>query len=71
MFAPPKTPRPIVDKLNAAIAQVQSSPAQREFFRMIGGEPAPSTPEELAEFVKAEIGRWAEVARRAGVRIEQ
>jgi tripartite-type tricarboxylate transporter receptor subunit TctC len=70
VIAPAGLPRPIVDKLNAAINRAIASTAFKERFAMIGDEPAGGTPEEFAELIKKDSAKWAEVVRRAGVTLE-
>ena len=48
VIAPAGVPRPIVDKLNAAINRAISTPAFKERFGAIGDEPAGGRPEEFA-----------------------
>jgi tripartite-type tricarboxylate transporter receptor subunit TctC len=69
-FAPAGTPRAVIDKLNAAIVEAMKNPEIVEIVRSFASEPVTSTPEELAAFLKTEMTRWAEVVRKAGVRIE-
>jgi len=70
VIAPAGVPRPIVEKLNAAINRAISSPAFRERFAQIGDEPAGGTPEEFAELIRTDSAKWAEVVRRSGARID-
>ena len=67
ILAPAKTPRPVIDKLNAAIVRVLSSPEMLERLRALGAEPAPSTPSELDAFISAQLRAIAQVARNAGI----
>ena len=54
VIAPAGVPRPIVDKLNAAINKALVSEAFKEKFVKIGDEPAGGTPEEFAETIKSQ-----------------
>jgi len=63
-------PRPIVDKLNAAINRAISSQAFRDRFATIGDEPAGGTPEEFAETIRKDSAKWAEVVARSGARLD-
>jgi tripartite-type tricarboxylate transporter receptor subunit TctC len=63
-------PRPIVNKLNAAINRAIGSPAFRERFAQIGDEPAGGTPEEFADLIRKDSAKWAEVVRRSGVTLD-
>src|SRR6266571_8953105 len=68
VIGPAGIPRPIVDKLNAAINRAVNSPAFKERFAAIGDEPAGGTPEEFAELIQTDSAKWGEVVRRSGAR---
>lgn len=69
-LAPARTPRAIILKLNAQITQALGVPAVREQLQNLGIEPAPSSPDELAQHMKAEVAKWAKVIRTANVAAE-
>src|SRR5215475_10127784 len=64
VIAPAGLPRPILDKLNAAINAAIRSPLFTERFAQIGDEPAGGTPEDFAELIRRDSAKWAEVVRR-------
>lgn len=70
LFAPAKTPRPIVELLAAEVKRIFTQPALVKALADVGGEPQPMTPDAFAAFGKAERAKWAEVVKAAGVRIE-
>ena len=70
VIAPAGTPRPIVDKLNAAVNRALNSPAFQQRFAVIGDEPGGGTPEDFAELIRKELAKWSEVVKRAGARLE-
>ena len=70
VIAPAGVPRPIVDKLNAAINGALRSPMFNQRFALIGDEPAGGTPEDFAELIRKESAKWAEVVRRSGAKID-
>src|SRR5690242_12649750 len=70
VIAPAGVPRPIVDKLNAAINRALASEAFKEKFAKIGDEPAGGTPEEFAATIKADSAKWADVVKRSGARLD-
>jgi tripartite-type tricarboxylate transporter receptor subunit TctC len=69
VIAPSGVPRPIIDKLNAAINRAIQSQIFRERFAVIGDEPAGGT-EEFAELIRADSEKWGEVVRRSGARLD-
>jgi tripartite-type tricarboxylate transporter receptor subunit TctC len=63
LSVPTGTPRPVIDRLNAAVNQVIADPDFGVRARAIGMEPRGSTPEELDKFVKVEAERWLPILR--------
>ena len=61
--APPGTPRPIVDRLNAAIIGALKDPGTIEKLANVGMETDPSTPEQMAAYVKKQYDLWGEVVK--------
>jgi len=70
VIAPAGLPKPILEKLNAAINRAVSVPAFKERFGAIGDEPAGGTPEEFAETIRKDSAKWAEVVRRSGAKLD-
>jgi len=71
IFAPAKTPKPIVDTLSAAFVSAANDPAVAQRLMEIGFEPVgPSSPEQLRAFVAAKLKKWAEVVRLANIKPE-
>lgn len=71
LFAPIKTPRPIIDKLNAEITKVVStSKSVRDRLASLGLEPLTMTPQEMDAFVRSEIDRWGLMVKQAGLEKE-
>ncbi len=70
VIGPAGLPRPVVDKLNAAVNAAIRSPLFRERFEANGDEPGGGAPEEFAELIRRDSLRWAEVVKRSGARID-
>jgi tripartite-type tricarboxylate transporter receptor subunit TctC len=70
VFAPARTPRAIVRRLNQEIGSVLSAPELQEKFTSIGMEPAGGPPEALTARMKSEMRRLASVVKRAGIGAE-
>lgn len=68
IVAPAGTPRPVVDKLNAAIVNVLRMPDVQKFMVGDGAEPTPTTPQEFAVFLRENHAKWARVIKTAGLR---
>jgi len=70
MFAPAKTPKDIVDKLNAAVRKALARQDVKDKIAGFAAEPAPGTPDELAEFVKQQLAGWGKAIKEAGIEPE-
>ncbi|QTW19712.1 tripartite tricarboxylate transporter substrate binding protein BugE [Comamonas kerstersii] len=70
LVAPAGTPKPIIDKLNAAAHQVMQDPDFQKKQKEIAGEGMRNTPEEFAKQIDAAIERYTAVAKRANIRID-
>jgi len=67
LFAPAKTPRAIVAKLNREIGDILRAPETQETLLKQGVAAAPGTPEELGEWVRAELARWTPIIQATGI----
>lgn len=70
LMMPAGTPRDIIDKLSVEVRRVLDLPDVKERLLSQGGVAGGSTPEQLAERIKADIAKWGKVARSAQIRIE-
>jgi tripartite-type tricarboxylate transporter receptor subunit TctC len=70
VIAPAGLPRPVLDRLNAAVNAAIRSPIFVERFATIGDEPAGGTPEEFAELIRRDSAKWADVVKRSGAKID-
>jgi tripartite-type tricarboxylate transporter receptor subunit TctC len=70
LWAPRQTPRAIVELLHAQVRKALADPAVRDRITEQAGEPAVMALNEIEPFVKAEIAKWADVVRRAGVTVQ-
>ena len=66
----PGTPRPIIDRINASVRKVLADPTVRKQLDGQGAEPVGNSPDEYGRYNRAEIERWAAVARQANVPME-
>lgn len=65
------TPKAIVAKLNAEMQRFQAAPEFKEQLVKFGMEPwAPNTPEQFAEIIRTDVGRWATVVKAAGLKVD-
>jgi tripartite-type tricarboxylate transporter receptor subunit TctC len=70
VVAPAATPPAIVGRLNAAFVKALKDPAAIEKIRSLGAEPAPSSPEEFASFIRSEDRKWGELIAAIGLKGE-
>jgi tripartite-type tricarboxylate transporter receptor subunit TctC len=70
IFAPAKTPKPIVDKLQREIAAVLQSEKVKERYAVLGIDPVGNTPEQFTEQIRADLARWGEVVKAANIKVE-
>jgi tripartite-type tricarboxylate transporter receptor subunit TctC len=69
VFVPNGTPQPIIDKLNATIANVVTRPDVKKQFEEQGTEGASSSQAEMARLLREEYGRLGETAKSIGLSV--
>ncbi|HEY2530920.1 MAG TPA: tripartite tricarboxylate transporter substrate binding protein [Xanthobacteraceae bacterium] len=67
LVAPAGTPSEVVAKLNAALRKVIDSPEVQAKLKNVGFEGFSSTPQELGDYIKAEIVEWGKMVKDAGI----
>jgi tripartite-type tricarboxylate transporter receptor subunit TctC len=70
IVAPAATPPDIIRRLNAAFVKALNDPAAIEKIRILGAEPAPSSPEDFAKFIRTESTKWGELIAAIGLKSE-
>ncbi len=70
LWAPKKTPQPIVEKLNAAVKVALQSPEAKEHIAAAAGVPFDMPLADIDPFVQAEIAKWADVVKRANITVQ-
>jgi tripartite-type tricarboxylate transporter receptor subunit TctC len=70
MFAPAKTPKAVIDRLNKEMNAVLNEPANEKRIEDQGAEVETGTPEQLKSFVQKEVGHWKGVVSAAKIKIE-
>jgi tripartite-type tricarboxylate transporter receptor subunit TctC len=64
LMAPAGTPRPIIDKLNAAVNDAVKRPDIVKLWKDQGAAPMSMSPEEFDKFLRADIVKWADVVKK-------
>jgi tripartite-type tricarboxylate transporter receptor subunit TctC len=70
LVAPAGTPREAIDAINAAMNKTLANAEVRERLEALGTNPMSGTPEQLGQFLKKEIDKWAGVIRTANIKID-
>jgi tripartite-type tricarboxylate transporter receptor subunit TctC len=70
IFAPARTPKPIIDRLSAEISRIVTLPDITERITGWGSQPLISTPEQFAALMAADFTKFAEVIKAANIRID-
>jgi tripartite-type tricarboxylate transporter receptor subunit TctC len=68
MFAPARTPRPIIEKLNGAVLAALKMPDVRNRYAALGVDVSPMAPTEFDKSIDSEITRIGALARKAGIK---
>ena len=67
LVAPPGTPAAILERINRETRAALADPALAQAFAAAAIDPAPSSPEELGAFLKAQNARWNDIAKKRGI----
>lgn len=70
LLVPARTPKPVIDRLNAETAKVLAGDAVKEQFAAQGLEPAASSPQEFGKYLRSEVEKWGQVVRASGATAE-
>jgi tripartite-type tricarboxylate transporter receptor subunit TctC len=70
IVAPAHTPPKIVARLNQELRTITGDPAVKSKLRNLGVEAVSGSPEEFAEFIKAQLGKWGKMVKDAGIQPE-
>ncbi len=67
VFAPAKTPKPVIDRLTAEIAKVMATPAFKQKAAELGATAEYMNPQQLTDYSTAELAHWAQVVKAAKI----
>ena len=70
IFAPSATPKQVVARVNADMQVILASAEMKAKLAPLGAEPAPTSPEDFARFVRSEIDKWAQVVKASGAQAD-
>lgn len=67
LYAPSKTPKAIINTLNASVVKALEDPRVKKTLENLGAEPSGCTPAETDEFTRKEIAKFKDVVKKAGI----
>ena len=70
VMAPAGVPKPVVEKLRAAIVQALASRDLRERYAVLSVDPVTSTPDELRKLLETDVSRWRGIVKSAGIKLQ-
>jgi tripartite-type tricarboxylate transporter receptor subunit TctC len=70
VFAPAKTPPEIIARLNTSLRKIIDDPEVKAKLSAVGFEAFSSSPQELDDFVKVQLGKWSKMIKDAGIEPE-
>ncbi len=70
LFVPARTPHAVIDKLHTAVVGALQQPDMKERLATLGADAVGDTPQHFAQFIKADIAKWAQVVKQAGLKVE-
>jgi tripartite-type tricarboxylate transporter receptor subunit TctC len=70
LFVPAKTPAALIVKLNHDVQEAVNSVEYRERLTTLDMQPRVSTPQELSNYLKSDLAKWAKVVKDAGIKPE-
>jgi tripartite-type tricarboxylate transporter receptor subunit TctC len=68
LFAPAKTPQPVLDKINVDFNTAMNDPGVRKHLLEAGAEADPGTQEQMRQRLRSELTKWEKVIRTAGIK---
>jgi tripartite-type tricarboxylate transporter receptor subunit TctC len=70
LVAPAGTPPQVVTRLNGALRKIIDSPDTQARFKNVGFEGFSSTPQELGDFIKAQLALWGKMIKNANIQLD-
>ena len=71
IVAPPKTPKPIVDRLHKAFSEVMAEPEIKERFEKMGSVPLLSSQEAFAKLIVSDLAKWKKLLADSDIKPQQ
>jgi tripartite-type tricarboxylate transporter receptor subunit TctC len=71
VFAPARTPAAVIARLNSAFKAALTDPEIGRKLLAAGAVPAPTSPEELGDILKADLDRWGKIIRARNIKTSE
>lgn len=70
LLAPAKTPRPVIERLHRELDSILKEPATKDKLLALSQTPTPTTPEQFAALIKADLATYARLVKATGAKID-
>jgi len=70
VFAPARTPKPIIDHLNSAMRKILETADMKEKLERVGAEPFIQSPEQFEKTLRSDVAMWRRVMKDANIKLE-
>jgi len=70
LLAPAGTPPAVIAKWNADVTRILDAPDMRERLALQGAEAQPTTPQQFASFIAAELAKYAKIVKASGAKVD-
>lgn len=70
LFAPAKTPKPVIDRVQAEVAKIMASPDLKDRLDKLGAEPFTMPSAQFDQFIAAETAKGARIVKAAGIKVD-
>ena len=70
IVAPPNTPKPIVEKINADVREVLAQPVVKALLNKLSAEITADSVDNTAKYMRAEVDRWGNVIKAANIKLQ-
>ena len=70
VLAPAKVPKELVGRINREVVRALALPEVQKLLQLEGGSVSPSTPEEFAAFIRADVARWDKMIKQTGISVD-
>ena len=70
LMAPAATPKPILDRLSAAVNKIINAPEVKENWAKQGAAPMAMTPDEFGKFLRADVAKWSKLVKDTQMKVD-